>query len=103
MGESADLLYAGMTLAKGSCLVQICYADSREGGQDQKHMKATQDHQKKWADAKGRPLKFAVGDHVFLKISPTRVVIRFGCSGKLSPRYIGLFDIIERVGEVAYR
>ena len=36
-----------------------------------KHMKVTQDHQKKWADAKRRPLEFAVGDYVFLKISPT--------------------------------
>ena len=68
-----------------------------------KHMKAAQDHQKKWVDAKRRPLEFAVGDHVFLKISSTRGVIRFSCSGKLSPRYIGPFDIIERVREVAYR
>ena len=66
-------------------------------------MKIAQDRQKKWADAKRRPLEFAVGNHVFLKISPTRGVIRFGCSGKLSLRYIGPFNIIERVGEVAYR
>jgi len=66
-------------------------------------MKAAQGRQKKWAGAKRRPLEFAVGDHVFLKISPTRGVIRFGCSRKLSPRYIGPFDIIVRVGEVAYR
>ena len=66
-------------------------------------MKVAQDRQKKWVDAKRRPLEFAVGNHVFLKISPTRGVIRFGCSGKLSPKYIGPFDIIERVGEVAYR
>ena len=71
-------------------------------GKIKKHMKATQDRQKKWADANRRLLEFAVDDHVFLKISPTRRVIRFGCSGKLSPRYIGPFDIIERVGEVAY-
>jgi len=68
-----------------------------------KHMKAVQDRQKKQAEAKRRPLEFAVGDHEFLKISPTQGVIRFGCSGKLSPRYIGPFDIIERIGEVAYR
>jgi len=68
-----------------------------------KYMKATQDRQKKWADAKRRPLEFTVGDHVFFKISPTRGVIRFGFSGKLSLRYIGPFHIIERVREVAYR
>jgi len=44
-----------------------------------------------------------VGEHVFLKISPTKRVIRFGARGKLSSRYIGPFEILERVGEVAYR
>jgi len=68
-----------------------------------KHMKATQDRQKKWTDVKRRPLEFAVWDHVFLKISLTQGVIRFGCSGKLSPRYIWPFDITERVREVTYR
>ena len=66
-------------------------------------MKATQDRQKKWTDANRRLLEFAVDDHVFLKISPTREVIRFGSSGKLSPRYIRPFDIVEQVEEVAYQ
>ena len=44
-----------------------------------------------------------VGDHVFQKISPTRGVMRFGKSGKLSPRYVGPFEILKRVGEVAYQ
>ena len=46
---------------------------------------------------------FEVGDHVFLKISPRRGLMRFGKSGKLSPRFIGPFEILERIGEVAYR
>ena len=50
-----------------------------------------------------RPLQFEVGDQIFLKISPTKGVIRFGVRGKLSLRYIGPFEITERVGEVAYR
>ena len=50
-----------------------------------------------------RPLEFKVRDFVFLKISPTKRVIRFGSRGKLSPRFIGHFEILERVGEVAYR
>ena len=68
-----------------------------------KHVKAAQDRQRKWVDVHRRHLEFAVGDHVFLRISPTRGVIRFGSRGKLSPRFIGPFDIIEGVGKVAYR
>ena len=44
-----------------------------------------------------------MGDHVFLKVMPKRGVVRFGERGKLVPRYIGLFEILERVGTVAYR
>ena len=50
-----------------------------------------------------RPLEFEVGDHVFLKVMPKRGVVRFGKHGKLSPRFIGPFEILERVGTVAYR
>ena len=44
-----------------------------------------------------------VGDHVFLKVMPKRGVVRFGKRGKLSPRFIGPFEILKRVGTVAYR
>ena len=50
-----------------------------------------------------RPLEFEVGDHVFLKVMPKRRVVRFGKRGKLSLRFIGPFEILERVGTVAYR
>ncbi|KAK4731440.1 hypothetical protein R3W88_024428 [Solanum pinnatisectum] len=43
-----------------------------------------------------------VGERVLLKVSPMKGVMRFGKKGKLSPRYIGLFEIVERIGEVAY-
>jgi hypothetical protein len=68
-----------------------------------KRLQAAQDRQKQWADTARRHLEFQAGDHVFLKISPMKGVIRFGARGKLSPRFIGPFEILERVGEVAYR
>ena len=50
-----------------------------------------------------RPLEFEVGDHVFLKVMPKRGVVRFGKRGKLSPRFIGPLEMLERMGTVAYR
>ena len=50
-----------------------------------------------------RPLEFEVGDHVFLKVMPKRGVVRFGMRGKLLSRFIGPFEILERIGTVAYR
>ena len=50
-----------------------------------------------------RPLEFKVGDHVSLKVNPKRRVVRFGERGKLSPRVIGPFEILERIDTVAYR
>ncbi|GKV45643.1 hypothetical protein SLEP1_g52705 [Rubroshorea leprosula] len=69
----------------------------------QERLKVAQDKQKSYADNRRRPLEFEVGDHAFLKLSPTKGVYRFGLKGKLSPRYIGPFEILEMVGEVAYR
>src|ERR1044071_7665033 len=69
----------------------------------QARMKAAQDRQKSYADRKRRKLEFAVGEKVLLKVSPTREITRFGKGGKLNPTYIGPFEILERVGEVAYR
>ena len=62
-----------------------------------------QSRQKSYADVRRRPLEFEVGDHVFLKVMPNRGVVRFGKRGKLLPRFIGPFEILERVGIVAYR
>nr|GFD49492.1 putative reverse transcriptase domain-containing protein [Tanacetum cinerariifolium] len=59
--------------------------------------------QKSYADKHRRSLEFQSGDHVFLKVSPARGVRRFGIKGKLSPRFIGPFEILDRVGKVSYR
>ena len=62
-----------------------------------------QNRQKSYADKKRRTLEFEIGDHAFLRVSPRRGVLRFGQDKKLSPRFIGPFEVLERVGEVAYR
>ena len=62
-----------------------------------------QSRQKSYANVRRRPLEVEVGDHVLLKVMPKRGVVRFGKRGKLSPRFIGPFEILERVGTVAYR
>ncbi|GJW13880.1 hypothetical protein Tco_0018013, partial [Tanacetum coccineum] len=64
---------------------------------------AARDHQKSYADVRCEPLEFQVGDKVMLKVSPWKEVIRFGKRGKLNPRYIGPFEILAKVGTVAYR
>ena len=58
---------------------------------------------KSYADNRRQDLEFQVGDHVFLKASPLKGVMRFGNKGKLSQRYIGPFEILDRVGNVSYR
>ena len=63
----------------------------------------SQSWQKSYADVRRRLLEFEVGDHVFLKVMPKRGVVRIDKCGKLSPRFIGPFEILERVGTVAYR
>ena len=67
------------------------------------HLLTTQSRQKSYADVQCRPLEFEVGDHVFLKVMPKRGVVRFDKRGKLLPIFIGPFEILERIGTIAYR
>lgn len=67
------------------------------------HLRTTQSKQKSYVDCRRRELEFQVGDKVLLKNSPTKGVVRFRRkSGKLSPRFIGPFKILERVRRVGY-
>ncbi|GKF61869.1 hypothetical protein Tco_0181923 [Tanacetum coccineum] len=61
-------------------------------------LKEAQTHQKSYADRHRKALEFQPGEHVFLKVSPTHGVRRFCIKGKLSPRFIGPFEIFDRVG-----
>ncbi|KAD2034901.1 hypothetical protein E3N88_12326 [Mikania micrantha] len=59
--------------------------------------------QKTYADKRRKPLEFQVNDMVLLKVSPWKGVVRFGKKGKLAPRYVGPFKVLERIGKLAYR
>src|SRR5579883_1549543 len=69
----------------------------------QENLKAAQSRQKSYFDKRRKPLQFEVSDHVYLKVSLTRGVQRFGIRGKLAPRYVGPYEIVEQCGPVAYR
>ncbi|GKC08178.1 putative reverse transcriptase domain-containing protein [Tanacetum coccineum] len=82
---------------------KIIHETTKKIVQIRNRMQAACDRQKSYADKRRRPLEFEVGDKVMLKFAPWKGVIRFGKRGKLNPRYIGPFQIIERIGPVAYR
>ncbi|GJU40877.1 putative reverse transcriptase domain-containing protein [Tanacetum coccineum] len=71
--------------------------------QIRERLKTARSRQKSYADKRRKPLEFQVGDRVLLKVSPWKGVVRFGKKGKLAPRYVGPFEIVEHVGPVAYR
>ena len=68
-----------------------------------KRLLTAQSRQKSYPDRRQQPLEFKVGDHVFLKVTHKRGVVKFGKQGKLSPKYIGPFEVLEKVGAVPYR
>ncbi|XP_058202841.1 uncharacterized protein LOC131317299 [Rhododendron vialii] len=91
-------------------MFRACIMDFRAQRRTTEQVKVTrqwlltaQSRQKSYADRCRRPLSFEVGDHVFLKVLPRRGLSRFEQKGKLSSRFIGLFDIIEKIGEVVYQ
>ena len=66
-------------------------------------LRIAQSRQKSYADNRRRDLEFEIGDFVFLKVSPWKGVVRFRGKGKLAPRYIGPYQILDRIGAAAYR
>ena len=65
-------------------------------------MKTAYSREKSYADNRRRDLEFEIGDQVFLKISPMKRVMRFGKKGKISPRYVGPYEVLQRIGKVSY-
>jgi hypothetical protein len=71
--------------------------------QIQANILTTQSRQKSYTNKRCRPLEFEVGDHVYLRVSPMKSVRRFVIKGKLAPRYIGSFPIIDKYGPLSYQ
>ncbi|GKC23164.1 putative reverse transcriptase domain-containing protein [Tanacetum coccineum] len=71
--------------------------------QIKERLKTARSRQKSYADKRRKPLEFQVGDRVLLKVSPWKGVVRFGKKGKLAPRYVGPFKVLEQVESVAYK
>ncbi|GKA32482.1 hypothetical protein Tco_0718849 [Tanacetum coccineum] len=66
-------------------------------------LKVARDRQKSYADKRRKPLEFSVGEHVLFKVSPWKCVVCFGKKEKIAPRFVGPFEIAEKIGPVAYR
>jgi hypothetical protein len=64
---------------------------------------AAQSRQKSYTDKRRSPMEFEVGDHIYLQVSPMKGVHRFGIKGKLAPRYIGPYPIIDKYGPTSYK
>ncbi|GJU29265.1 putative reverse transcriptase domain-containing protein [Tanacetum coccineum] len=83
--------------------LEIIHETSKKIIQIKKCIQAARDRQKSYADRRRKPLEFQAEDKAMLKVSPWKGVIRFGKQGKLNPRYIGPFKILDKVGMIAYR
>nr|GEZ17383.1 putative reverse transcriptase domain-containing protein [Tanacetum cinerariifolium] len=82
---------------------EIIHETTEKIVQIKSRIQSAHDRQKSYADLNRKPMDFQVGDKVMLKVSPWKGVVRFGKRGKLNPRYIGPFQVLSKVGDVAYR
>ncbi|GJZ66089.1 reverse transcriptase domain-containing protein [Tanacetum coccineum] len=103
-GRKCRSLILWAEVGKGQLIgPEIVQETTKKISQIKDRLKAARDRQKSYVDKKRKPLEFSVGDHVLLKVSPWKGVVRFGNKGKLASRFVGPFEITERIGLVAYR
>jgi hypothetical protein len=102
MDAGAKLHYFRRNLEKIKALDQKHFNKQKGSQVVRENLQLAQPRQKSYADHKRRNLSFKVGDFVYLKVSPMRGLRCLKIRGKLAPRYIGPFKILEQRGEVAY-
>ncbi|GJY96417.1 putative reverse transcriptase domain-containing protein [Tanacetum coccineum] len=101
--ESVDRPIMWVEVGEGQLIgPELVQETTEKISQIKDRLKVARDRQKSYADKRRKPLEFSVGDYVLLKVSPWKCVIRFGKKGKLAPRFVGPFEIVEKVGPVAY-
>jgi hypothetical protein len=103
MAECVGLHCSGMRLENRKCLDPTFSKRLRSKLVWLGNLRVAQSRQKSYVDHRRRELSFEVLDFVYLKVSPMRGLRRFKVRGKLAPRFIGPFQILENRGEVAYQ
>nr|GEV23618.1 putative reverse transcriptase domain-containing protein [Tanacetum cinerariifolium] len=87
----------GQKVGEGQLIgLELVQETTEKISESKDRLKVVRDRQKSYADKKRKPLEFSVGDYVFLKVSPWKGMVRFGKKGKLAPRFVGLFEIVEK-------
>ncbi|GJY14102.1 putative reverse transcriptase domain-containing protein [Tanacetum coccineum] len=94
---------SGRTIQTLKDVLRACVIDFGIWIGIKQRIQAARDRQKSYADLKRKPMEFQVGDRVMLKVSPWKGVVRFGKQGKLNPRYVRPFQVLAKVGAVAYK
>ncbi|XP_055824831.1 uncharacterized protein LOC129893343 [Solanum dulcamara] len=104
MEENVEPLFVGVKLEKEKSLVlKLCNKQKTRVKVIKDRLKIASDRQKSYTNLKRCDIKHQVGDKVFLKVYPWKKIIRFIQKGKLSPRFIGHYEILETVEPVAYK